>query len=121
MRKRVMGAAPNSEDLRKSPGVAVAQNAVASVCYAIEVRLTGDVQASVWAARQLYEAADAVVQQGAAAQTYVTDIDQEQPVRMMLEGIAAALRDASSPDAADMRSKAQEDGEKFLAILIDGA
>lgn len=119
MRKRVMDAAPNSEDLRMSPGVAVAQNAVASVCYAIEVCLTGDVQASVWAARQLYEAADAVVQQSAAAQTYVTDIDREQPVRMMHEGIAAALRDASSPDAADLRIKAEEDGERFLAILTD--
>jgi uncharacterized protein YjaG (DUF416 family) len=117
MRKRVMGTAPDSEDPRMFPGVAVAQNAVAGVCYALEVCLTGDVQASVWAARQLYEAADAVVQQSAAAQTYVTDLDREQPVRMMLEGIAAALRDASSADAADLRVKAEEDGREFLAIL----
>jgi hypothetical protein len=103
------------------PGAAVAQNAVAGVCYAVEVRLTSDVRAAVWAAQQLYDAADAVVQQGAAAQTYVVDIDQEQPVRVMLEGIAVALSDASSPDAADLRIDAEEDGEKFLAILTGRA
>jgi hypothetical protein len=103
------------------PGVAVAQNAVAGVCYAIEVCLTGDVQASVWAARQLYEAGDTVVQQGAAAQTYVTDINREQPVRMMLEGIVAALGDVSNREAADLRVKAEEDGERFLAILTGRA
>lgn len=121
LRKRVMGAAPHAGDSRVFPGAAVAQNAVAGVCYAMEVCLTGDVQASVWAARQLYEAADAVVQEGAAAQTYVVDIDREQPVRMMLEGIAAALGDASSPDAADLRVNAEEDGERFLAILTGRA
>ena len=62
-----------------------------------------------------------MVQQGAAAQTYVADIDREQPVRMMLDGIAAALSDASSLDAADLRVKAEEDGQKFLAILTDPA
>jgi capsular polysaccharide biosynthesis protein len=117
MRKKLIGAAPHAEDSRMFPGAAVAQNSVAGVCYAMEVRLIGDVQAAVWAARQLYEAADAVVQQGAAAQTYVVDIDREQPVRMMLEGIAAALSGASSPDAADLRINAGEDGEKFFAIL----
>ena len=99
------------------PGAAVAENAVAAVCYAMEVCLTGDVQASVWAARQLYEAADSVVQQGAAAQTYVADIDREQPVRMLLEGIEAALGGADSPDAGDLRVKAEEDGRRFLALL----
>jgi hypothetical protein len=116
MRKRVIGVAPHA-GLTNVPGAAVAQNAVAGVCYAMEVRLTGDLQAAVWAARQLYEAADGVVQQGAAAQTYVMDIDWEQPVRIILDGIAAGLSDASSPDAADLRINAEEDGEKFLAIL----
>lgn len=117
LQKRVIGAVPRVEDSQIFPGAAIAQNAVAGVCYAIEVRLTGDVQASVWAARQLYEAADTVVQQGAAAQTYLAEIDLEQPVRIMLEGIAAALGDASGTHAADLRVKAEEDGEKFLAIL----
>jgi hypothetical protein len=65
----------------------------------------------------LYEAADTVVQQGAAAQTYVTDIVCEQPVRLMLEGIAAALNDVRSLSAADLRARADKDGEEFLAIL----
>jgi hypothetical protein len=80
LRKRVMDAAPDAGDPGPFPGAAVAQNAVAAVRYALEACLTGEVQPSVWAARQLYEAADAVVQQGAAVQTYVKDIDREQPV-----------------------------------------
>jgi hypothetical protein len=83
----------------------------------MEVRLTGDVQASVWAARQLYEAADAMVQQGAATHSYISNIDRELPVRVMVEGIAAALHHASSLDTAGVRVKAEEDGEKFLAML----
>src|SRR5437660_2822044 len=68
MRNRVMEAAPNAGDPELFPGAAVAQNAVAAVCYALEACLTDEVQPAVWAARQLYEAADAVVQQGAAVQ-----------------------------------------------------
>ena len=117
MRKRIVGAAPHTQDSRMFPGAAVAENAVASVCYAMEVCLTGDIQASVWAARQLYEAADAVVQQSAPVHTYIADIDGEKPVRMMLDSIAAALSDASNLNAADLRIKAAEDGERFLAIL----
>jgi hypothetical protein len=112
-----MAAAPHAEESWTFPGVAVAQNAVAAVCYAMGACLTGDVRASVWVARQLYDAADAVVQQAAATQTYVTDIDRERPVRVMLEGIAAALGNANSPHAADLRVKAEEDGKKFLTIL----
>lgn len=117
MRKKVADAPHPEEPAHMFPGAAVAQNAVAAVCYAMDVSLTGDVQASVWVARQLYEAADTVVQQGAAAQTYVTDIVCEQPVRLMLEGIAAALNDVRSLSAADLRARADKDGEEFLAIL----
>lgn len=117
MRKRVMGAAPDAGDPELFPGAAVAQNAVAAVCYALEARLTGELQPAVWAARQLYEAADAVVQQGAAVQAYVGEIDREQPVVMMLAGIAAALDEVSGPGAADLRSTAEMDGEGFLAIV----
>lgn len=70
---------PAGEEGELLLGSAVAQNAVACVAYALEVHQTGEVQKAVWAARQLYEAADAVVQQGAAIQTYVEDMDQEPP------------------------------------------
>lgn len=117
MRKRIRDAKPRTVDSQMFPGVAIAENTVAGVCYALKVCLTGDVQASVWVARQLYEAADAVVQQGAAEQTYITDINREIPVRTMVEGIATALSDAISLSVADLRAKAHEDGEKFLAIV----
>ena len=117
MRKRVMDAAPDAGEPELFPGAAVAQNAVAAVCYALEACLTGELQPAVWVARQLYEAADAVVQQGAAVQTYVEGIDREQPVVMMLAGIAAALDEVSGPGAADVRSTAEMDGEGFLAIV----
>jgi hypothetical protein len=121
LRKRIIDLAPHSDDLQISLGHAVAQNAVACVCYALEVCQTGDVQASVWAARQLYDAADSVVQQGSAAQTYIADIDREEPVRMMLQGIAAALGDVGSSNVADLRAKAADDGEKFLTFLTGEA
>jgi hypothetical protein len=66
-------------------------------------------------------AADAVVQQGAAVQTYVEDIDREQPVAMMLAGIAAALDEVSGPGAADLRTRAEMGGAGFLALLTGQA
>lgn len=98
-------------------GSAVAQNAVACVAYALEVRQTGDVQKAVWAARQLYEAADSVVQQGSAVQTYVEDIDQEPPVGLMVRGIYAALDAADSVSSADLLASARQDGEAFLGFV----
>lgn len=117
LRKKVIGVVLPTDNPRISLGFDIAQNAIASVCYAMEVCLTGDVQASVWAARQLYDAADSLVQQASPAQTYIADIDREQPVRMMLRSIAEVLEDVSTPDAADLRAKAEKDGEKFLAFL----
>lgn len=58
-----------------------------------------------------------MAQQGAAVQAYVGEIDREQPVVMMLAGIAAALDEVSGPGAADQRSTAELDGEGFLAIV----
>lgn len=117
VRETVTNANPSDDDSGEFAGAAVAQNAVACVYYVIEVCLTGNVQASIWAARQLYEAADTVVQQGAATQTFVMDIGRERPVRMMVEGIVAALADAGGVDDTELRAKAEEDGWEFLAIL----
>lgn len=108
---------PGDEEGELSLGSAVAQNAVACVAYALEVRQAGAVQTAVWAARQLYEAADAVVQQGAAVQTYVEDIDQEPPVRLLVRGIYAALDAAGSASAPVLLAGAREDGEAFLGFM----
>lgn len=109
------------EDGDLALGSAVAQNTVASVAYALGVRQTGEVQKAVWAARQLYDAADSVVQQGSAVQTYVKDIDQEPPVRLMLGGIHAALDVADSASSADLLISARHDGDAFLSFLTGKA
>jgi Protein of unknown function (DUF416) len=99
-------------------GSAVAQNAVACVAYALEVRQTGQVQQAVWAARQVYEAADSVVQQGSAEQSYAEDIDREPPVRLMVRGIYSvldAIHDGVS--STDLIFKARQDGDDFLAFV----
>jgi hypothetical protein len=99
-------------------GSAVAQNAVACVAYAVGVRENGDVQKAVWAARQLYEAADSVVQQGGAVQTYVEGIQGELPVRLMVDGIYAALSSVESSSQSDLIANARRDGDAFLNLII---
>jgi hypothetical protein len=108
---------PGDKEGELSLASAVAQNAVACVVYALEVRQTGAVETAAWAARQLYEAADAVVQQGAAVQAYVEDIDQEPPVQLMVRGIYAALEAAASASASDLLARARQDGEAFLGFV----
>jgi len=108
---------PGDEEGELSLGSAVAQNAVACVAYALQVCQTGAVQTAVWAARQLYDAADAVVQQGAAVQTYIEDVGQEAPVQLMVRGIYAALEAAGTSSPADLRAGARTDGEAFLRFV----
>lgn len=112
---------PGDEEGELMLGSAVAQNAVACVAYALEVRQTGEVQKAVWAARQLYEAADAVVQQSAAVQTYVEDIDQEPPVQLMVGGIYAALDAAGGVSPPDLLASARQDSEAFLGFVNGSA
>jgi hypothetical protein len=99
-------------------GSAVAQNAVACVEYAVGVRENGDVQKAVWAARQLYEAADSVVQQGAPVQTYVEEIQGELPVRLMVNGMYATLSNVESSPQSDLIASARQDGDAFLNLII---
>lgn len=108
---------PGDEEGELALGSAVAQNAVACVAYAMQVRQTGAAEPAVWAARQLYEAADAVVQQGAAVQTYVEDIDEEQPVQLMVRGIHGALDSVINMSQAGLLAEAQADGEAFLGFV----
>jgi uncharacterized protein YjaG (DUF416 family) len=116
-REQIGQVVPGDDDEALLPGSAVAQNAVASVAYVLEAWCTGDGRASVWAARQLYEAADVIVQQGAAAQSYVEDISNEAPVQLVLAGISSALDDLADPDPRRLLEAAQRDGDAFLAFL----
>lgn len=115
IRAQVEALVPSDDDEENFPGSAVAQNAVAGVAYALRTWETADPQEAVWSARQLYEAADVIVQQGAPVQTYVGDIDSEAPVQLVLQGMHAALGHES--DASDMLTSAKADGEEFLKFL----
>jgi hypothetical protein len=108
---------PDDEEGELALGYAVAQNAVACVAYAVAVRQTGAAEPAVWAARQLYEAADAVVQQGAGVQSYVDNIDQEPPVQLMARGIHVALDSAIDASPAGLLAEARADGEAFLGFV----
>jgi len=114
----VAGLAPEDQGGHLALGSAVAQNAVACVAYALEVRRTGDVQEAVWAARQLYDAADSVVQQGSAEQTYLEDIDREPPVQLLTQGIYSLL-DAihDGVPLADLIANARQEADAFLAFV----
>lgn len=114
----IAGLVPEDQKGALALGSAVAQNAVACVAYALQVLQTDEVEAGVCAARQLYDAADTVVQQGSAEQEYVEDIDREQPVQLMVRGIHAVV-DAIQAKAlpADLIAAAQQDGDAFLAFV----
>jgi len=109
--------APNDDDEALFPGLAVAQNAVASVAYALRTWLQNDPQQAVWAARQLYDAADVIVQQGAPVQTYIERVDEEEPVQMLLRGMCSDLHDIRSGDESQILDRAKVDGRTFLAYL----
>jgi len=81
---------------------ALAQNSAASAAYAIRAWLTGDSQEAVWAARQLYEAGDYIVQLGAASQSYAQSTDLDLPASLSVSGIVRALEHAgrNAPDRA---------------------
>lgn len=109
---------PCSEEGDLALASTVAMNAVACVVYALEVCKTGEVQKAVWAARQLYEAADSLVQQGSALHAYLEEIDQEPPVQLLVRGIYAALDAAHNVPSADLLVSARYDGEAFLGYMI---
>jgi hypothetical protein len=108
---------PRDEEEGKFLVSAVAQNAVACVAYAIRARQRDEEQASVWAARQLYNSADTVVQQGSAIQRYIENIDLEAPVQLMLRGIYTALNEVAIASREDLFADAQEDGKAFLGYI----
>lgn len=114
---------PDEEDPDWVHESAYAQNAVASIAYAAESWRTDAVQQAVWAARQVYEAADH------AAQAALPALDLNSPdaeatllghpvVQTALAGIARDL-DAveSGVDWVRLRADARRDGQAWCATL----
>lgn len=114
---QVIALMPRDEERGEFLVSAVAQNAVACVAYAIQAHQGDEKQASVWAARQLYNSADTVVQQGSAVHQYIENVDLEAPVQLMLRGIYAALNEVVRASREDLFADAQEDGMAFLSYV----
>lgn len=121
LREDVEARVPDADDDLAPPGGAVAQNAVACVAYSLQASESDEARPAVWSARQLYEAADSVVQQRAPGGTYIDDIEREPPVRLLLQGIAATLDHVLTVDDSHLRAEAEADGHKFLAYVVEAA
>jgi hypothetical protein len=109
----------------------LSENGAASVAHALETARSGDASDACMSARQLYEAADFLVQRGAALHTYVDPIDAEPPVALALSSIATDLSDLRALDDLDdrgepltanwlsqLRTRAAADGRRLLDIAI---
>jgi len=108
---------PHEDDEDAPVEVALVQNAIAAVAYALRAVGSHDAQDVVWAARQLYEAADYIVQREAPNQTYIEDLEQEAPIQLVLRGLGSALEDLESASPAQLRTRAQADGDALLALF----
>jgi hypothetical protein len=118
---------PDEEDEGWVTESAYGQNGAAAVAYALRTQLADDPQEAVWAARQLYEAADY------AAQQQIPDLDLNDPgaedallsAAVVQEALAALEEDLAavaggvSDDVADVRQRAR-DGADRLAALVFG-
>jgi hypothetical protein len=93
------------------------QNAIAAVAYALRTVSSHDAQDVVWAARQLYEAADYIVQREAASQTYIENPEQEAPIQLVVRGLGSALDDLESVSVTQLRMRAQADGHALVALF----
>lgn len=108
---------PDEEDDDSPVDAALVQNAVAAVAYTLRTVGSHDAQDVVWAARQLYEAADYIVQREAPSQTYIEDLEQEAPIKLVLRGLGSTLGDIESASFAQLRTRAQADGDALLALF----
>ena len=68
-------------------------------------------------ARQLYEAADYLVQREAPNQTYIEDLEQEAPIQLVLRGLASALGNLDSASLDQLRTVARADGDALLTVF----
>ncbi len=108
---------PDEDDEHARADVALVQNAIAAVAYALRSKGSNDAQDAVWAARQLYEAADYIVQREAPNQTYLEDLEEEAPIQLVLRGLASALGDLDSASLDQLKAAARADGDALLAVF----
>jgi len=100
-----------------------AQNAIAAIAYAARAWLTDDPQEAVWAARQVYEAADYGAQQrdGSIQKLYSAAVEEEllesTVVQAALEAISDDLEAARVDSAANMRRRSRAEARAFAGLF----
>lgn len=95
----------------------LAQNSAASAAYALRTWLLQDCQEAVWAARQLYEAGDFLLQVG-AADVYAATAGSDGPFALVVNGVAAALENSSNGNVEAVRAEAMRGGLELRALLV---
>lgn len=109
---------PDEDDEDAPVDVGLVQNAVAAVAYALRTMGSHDAQDVVWAARQLYEAADYIVQREAPNQSYIENLEEEPSVHLVLRGLGSALADLERDTSPSMlRTRAKADGDALLILF----
>jgi len=108
---------PDEDNEDVSADVALVQNTIAAVAYALRAVGSHDAQDVVWAARRLYEAADYLVQREAPNQTYTAELAQEAPIQLVLRGLGSALDDLESGSFTQLRPRAEADGQALLVLF----
>ena len=106
---------PSDDDEDWTEASPIAQNA-AAVAYSLRVQLSGDPQDGVWATRQLYEAADFLVQLAEAHHTYVQPADEE-PIAVAVAGIEATLDGLGTLSVQEFKTAAEAGGEQMRGLL----
>lgn len=102
---------PHDDDADWSVWSPFAQNGAASVAYALRAWLSGDSQDAVRAARQVYEAADYLVQLDDPGDTYS---ENGELVNVVVSWIADALSDGASAGVEMLRAAAAAGGQTLM-------
>lgn len=111
---------PSDDDDDWSTLSPLAQNAAASAAYAVRTWLLEDPQEAVWAARQLFEAGDYLVQLAAPAQSYISSTDSDEPLSLAIGGIAIALEHSGTRSIPTVRDEAAAGGLRLCRLLEAG-
>jgi uncharacterized protein YjaG (DUF416 family) len=100
------------------PGVAFAENAVASVAYTLRTWLCDTPRDAMWAGRQLYETADLVVQLTVSAGTKEQGGNTASPqaTEQATRWILTLLDSVKRVTPAKLRAEAEADGRSLLQL-----
>lgn len=113
----VEGLVPDDDQPDFSVWSPLAQHAAAAVAYALRLWLSGESQNGVWAARQLFEVADYVLQLDEPGNAYV---DEGEPVALALGAIESALAGIATGDRTVLRDAAVTDGQRLRRLASNG-